>query len=286
MCGRAATPAQDEAAGAAGPAARWVDADQYRQSYNAAPGAFVPVLAERQLRRGGAAPSLAEEQRSAEEQARRGGAADGPSSDAADDAPQTPSRVLRPMRWGLVTPSQTEQPDYFRMHCARNETVCEKPVFARLLPAKRCVVLLSGFYEWRTEGSQSNTVKQPYFVTAADGDLLRCAALYDCATCADGQPLYSVTLITRDAVPATRWLHDRTPLLLSRADAEAWLSPNEASPSRLLQRLCTTETLDVTLRWHPVTTQLNKIGNHLEVRVRRRQGCCSPGSVPSRARSA
>ena len=42
----------------------------------------------------------------------------------------------------------------------RSETVAEKPAFRRLLPRRRCVVLMSGFYEWRQEGA----VKQPYYV--------------------------------------------------------------------------------------------------------------------------
>ncbi len=32
---------------------------------------------------------------------------------------------------------------------ARSETVAEKPAFRRLLPTRRCLVLLDGFYEWQ-----------------------------------------------------------------------------------------------------------------------------------------
>lgn len=42
------------------------------------------------------------------------------------------------------------KPDYFRMFNARSESVLEKPVFSRLLRSCRCIVLLNGFYEWKT----------------------------------------------------------------------------------------------------------------------------------------
>jgi hypothetical protein len=56
-------------------------------------------------------------------------------------------------RWGLV-PSFTKpgsQLDFYKMFNARSESVAEKPVFSRLLSSHRCVVLLEGFYEWKTD---------------------------------------------------------------------------------------------------------------------------------------
>ncbi len=58
--------------------------------------------------------------------------------------------TVQTMAWGLV-PSWTkmgDKLDFFRMFNARSETVPEKSVFSRLLGAKRCIVLLNGFYEW------------------------------------------------------------------------------------------------------------------------------------------
>jgi putative SOS response-associated peptidase YedK len=89
------------------------------------------------------------------------------------------------MRWGLI-PSWTkrdEAPDYYRIFNARADTAPDKPVFARLLARRRCVVLLNGFYEWRSEGNKAaGLVKQPYYLHAegADDDTpLRAAGLYD-----------------------------------------------------------------------------------------------------------
>lgn len=102
----------------------WLDQDRYNQGFNLAPGAWTPII-------------------------RR-------SRDASQVEIQT-------MRWGLV-PSYTkphEKPDPWRLFNARSETVSEKPAFRRLVPTKRCLVLLDGFYEWKAEGKSG---KQPYFV--------------------------------------------------------------------------------------------------------------------------
>lgn len=50
--------------------------------------------------------------------------------------------------------------------------------FRRLLPSRRCVVLVNGFYEWKKEGA----VKQPYYVHCGGDGVLRMAALYDTYT--------------------------------------------------------------------------------------------------------
>lgn len=49
-------------------------------------------------------------------------------------------------RWGLL-PSFNKpdaKPDYFRMFNARSESVAEKPAFRRLVPSRRCIVLVDG----------------------------------------------------------------------------------------------------------------------------------------------
>lgn len=59
---------------------------------------------------------------------------------------------------------------------ARSETVTEKPIFSRLLPQQRCVVILDGFYEWKADAGGK---KQPYYVSFGEGEVMRMAGLYD-----------------------------------------------------------------------------------------------------------
>jgi putative SOS response-associated peptidase YedK len=86
-----------------------------------------------------------------------------------------------PCRWGLV-PSYTkhgDKLDHYKMFNARAETVNVKGVFKRLLPSKRCVVLLNGFYEWKKEAGGK---KQPHFISFGEDDVLQMAGLYDTYT--------------------------------------------------------------------------------------------------------
>jgi putative SOS response-associated peptidase YedK len=271
MCGRArasmAPAAVSRAAGVA--PARWRDRERYTPRYNAAPGAWLPVVrtaapeapaqapadVQQQPAEGGAAAAAAEAPRERVLQAR--GAPRHPCCDiapargarrprAASPRERARARALagslltpcpQTMRWGLV-PSYTrpdEAPNFYRMFNARADTAADKPVFSRLLGRRRCVVLLNGYYEWKQEGSHGTAVKQPYYLHAAAASgapeadapeaLLRAAGLYDRWQGPEGsEPLYTVTILTKDAAPDLRWLHDRMPVFLrSEEEERAWL---------------------------------------------------------------
>ena len=119
----------------------------------------------------------------------------------------TSDRVVETMRFGLV-PSFTDpgaKVDFYRMFNARSETIAEKGVFSRLLQRRRGVVLINGFYEWAAERAGSSQVKQPYYLHlegkggGSEGDVLRCAALYDRWKGGTGGELVTVTIITVEA---------------------------------------------------------------------------------------
>ena len=185
MCGRVrSTLGADQVAAASGGAA-W-KTRPVRARYNASPGASLAVI-------------------------RR-----------AESGESTSDRVVETMRFGLV-PSFTDpgaKVDFYRMFNARSETIAEKGVFSRLLQRRRGVVLINGFYEWAAERAGSSQVKQPYYLHlegkggGSEGDVLRCAALYDRWKGGTGGELVTVTIITVEASEPLRWLHDRMPAVL------------------------------------------------------------------------
>jgi putative SOS response-associated peptidase YedK len=129
---------------------------------------------------------------------------------------------LVPMRWGLIPgwwkKTAKEVPSTFN---ARAETVAEKPMFRSAFKRTRCIVPASGYYEWRpAEGG-----KQPYFISAADGEVLSIAGLWDeWRDPESGDTILSCTLIVTSANDFTRRIHDRMPVLLGRQDQDAWLT--------------------------------------------------------------
>jgi SOS response associated peptidase (SRAP) len=88
---------------------------------------------------------------------------------AADD-----KHELVTMRWGLVPRWWSKPLKELRMATfnARAETVETKPVFRDAFKRSRCLIPMSGYYEWQdTPGG-----KQPWYFTAADGSPLLTAA--------------------------------------------------------------------------------------------------------------
>jgi len=135
---------------------------------------------------------------------------------------------------------------------ARSETAREKPSFRAAFKRTRCVVPMTGFYEWRAmEGG-----KQPYFISRADDDAMLAAGLWEHW---DGdertRPLETFTILTTRANEALSALHERMPCLLEREDVGAWLGAGEDELERAEAVLRPAP--DGVLRMHPVSTRVN-----------------------------
>ena len=91
---------------------------------------------------------------------------------------QNGERRLMPMRWGLV-PSWWSKPLKelkLATFNARAETVAEKPFFREAFKRNRCLIPVSGYYEWQ----DTPDGKQPWYFTARDGSpALTIAGLWD-----------------------------------------------------------------------------------------------------------
>ena len=87
-------------------------------------------------------------------------------------------RELVPMRWGLVPRwwSKTLKDVRMATFNARAETVETKPFFRDAFKRNRCLIPMSGYYEWQ----DTPAGKQPYYFTARDGSpILTAAGLWD-----------------------------------------------------------------------------------------------------------
>jgi putative SOS response-associated peptidase YedK len=142
-------------------------------------------------------------------------------------------RTALPMQWGLVPRwRRSDGKAGVAPINARAETLLEKPMFRGLTKSKRCIVPASGFYEWR----KLNGRKQPYYLTADDGELWGLAGLYDHTHDEENDAAGSFTIITTNANPLVAPLHDRMPVILRREDEEEWLS-RDITDSEQVERL-------------------------------------------------
>lgn len=131
--------------------------------------------------------------------------------------------VVDVMRWGLI-PIWAKDPSIgSKMINARSETITEKPSFKGLVPGHRCIIPMSGFYEWNRENPKS---KIPFFVNRADGHLMLSAGIWSDSPIVDEGRTFS--LITRDSVADLAAIHDRSPVEFSAEDAVEWMSAAQA----------------------------------------------------------
>lgn len=127
------------------------------------------------------------------------------------------------MRWGFI-PYWAKHESQFKGYTtinARLESLKTNKLYGQSLSAKRCVVPVSGYYEWRNPNPKINkiNVKTPYYVTRRDSkELMYLAAVYDYNKNLD---LYTVAIITGEAPRNLEWLHLRMPCVLE-PKTEAW----------------------------------------------------------------
>ncbi|MCX6423228.1 MAG: SOS response-associated peptidase [Actinobacteria bacterium] len=168
-----------------------------------------------------------------------------------------PGNALEVARWGLVPSWAKDKSMASRMINARVETVADKPSFRSAFGKRRCLIPANGYYEW------SGSPKQPFYIHAADGAPLAMAGLYEWwrdPSVSEPDPaswLMTCTIITTAAKGEISRIHDRMPVLISRADRSGWL--DHAIGGELALAGVKTP---VSLAAYPVSTAVNKVSNN------------------------
>ncbi len=144
----------------------------------------------------------------------------------------TPRRESVALRWGLV-PVWAKEDVGFKMVNARAETLAEKPAFRDALRQRRCVIPVSGYYEWKTVGS----TKLPWLFQTRDEQPFLFAGLWSSWPGGENPPLETCSVITTEPNELAATVHNRMPVILEPAAAEAWLDPRETDPARLASML-------------------------------------------------
>jgi len=160
------------------------------------------------------------------------------------------------LHWGLIPSWARERSIGQRMINARAETLADKPAFRAAFRRRRCLVLADGWYEW-LPGPRG---KQPYFIRQASGEPFGMAGLWESWDDRDsGEQIESCTIVTADAVPAIRHIHDRMPAVLSAEEGDRWLDPGNHDVAALGQLLAAREAQAFLAR--PVSRRVNDARN-------------------------
>ena len=126
-------------------------------------------------------------------------------------------RRLVSVRWGLVPLWAREMPNFSTFN-AKVESLGEKASWKGSLNKYRCVIPVSGFYEWT--GPKSN--RQPYAIRRGNGAPLALAGLWAINTKL-GDELLSATIVTVPANDYVSELHTRMPAILDGGGIAQWL---------------------------------------------------------------
>ena len=141
-----------------------------------------------------------------------------------------PERRLELLRWGLVPAWADDLKIANKLALARVETVATTRSFRDAVRNRRCLVVVSGFFEWRREGKRAS---QPFFVRRSDGAPFALAAMWERWISRDGEVIESCAIITQPSRHPVDAIHDRMPLVLERETWGRWLDPSPADPHEL-----------------------------------------------------
>lgn len=171
--------------------------------------------------------------------------------------------------WGLIPSWAKDRKIASRMINARGETVAEKPAFKKLLRSKRCIIPMSGFYEWQpgaADGplnSKGKPLKQPMYIHRVDDEPLAVAGLWTAwkdPNDPEGRYLHSTTVITTSANATMSPVHDRMPVILAADEWAGWLDPANDDVAALVSML--DPAADDLLTMHPVSHDVNNVRNN------------------------
>jgi putative SOS response-associated peptidase YedK len=121
--------------------------------------------------------------------------------------------------WGFIPSWAKERGGAKAVINARAETVLEKPYFKSAIEKRRCLIPITGFFEWHREGK----TKTPYRFHM-NGEIFSLAGLYTTIKDEDGFELPHYAIITTQANDLMAPVHDRMPVIVDTADEPTWVS--------------------------------------------------------------
>ena len=167
------------------------------------------------------------------------------------------NRIWNHFQWGLI-PSWGKDISYKnKMINARCETVHEKASFKYPFNRRRCLIPVTGFYEWL---KLDNGNKQPVrFHPSTPKELWAFAGIYEYWMGDDGTELQSCAILTREPNQLVEPIHSRMPVIISPEDFELWL--DSSAPLPAVRSLFDVAYPAEKMNLYPVSTVVNNVFN-------------------------
>ena len=168
--------------------------------------------------------------------------------------------------WGIIAPWSLDRTNAIRSQSmainARSESVEIKPTFKSAFRYSRCLIPVTGYYEWATEMGAFKP-KQPFFVTneIPNKSLLFTGIYSSWVDPNSGEIIESAALLTRQSVGFLATVHSRMPVFLPQTHWAKWLNPELNSVADLKELIEVTQP-DAGLKALPVSDLVNSTKNN------------------------
>ncbi len=138
-------------------------------------------------------------------------------------------RILSEMQWTLVPFWAKEKKLPYKTFNVRAETIATKPTWRAAYKARRCIIPVSGFYEWQ----QDTIPKRPHYIHKPDDEPLGLAGLWETWQ-GDGEVLESCAIVITEPNEMMAELHNRMPVILDSRDFDWWMEGDVREVGQLL----------------------------------------------------
>ncbi|MCP5036237.1 MAG: SOS response-associated peptidase [Rhodobacteraceae bacterium] len=138
------------------------------------------------------------------------------------------TRRLGAMRWGFFPHWYKTPTDGPLLINARSESIAEKPAFRAAVRERRCLIVVSGFYEWE-KGKDGERL--PWYVTRNGAETMALAGIWQSWGEDDEQ---SCAIVTTDANKAMSSIHHRVPVVIEPGNWGLWLGEEGKGAARLM----------------------------------------------------
>ena len=146
------------------------------------------------------------------------------------------------MQWGLVPRWCRSEDKALKLwnQCinARSETMFEKPSFKASSLDRRCVIYMTGFFEYHHQGSK----RIPFFIQDSEADTMLVGGLWEEATIVS-KVWRTFTIVTVPANDKMSLIHNnpknpnRMPLILRPDQVDEWINPTQPGNKPAMDRL-------------------------------------------------
>ena len=172
-------------------------------------------------------------------------------------------RSINTASWGLIPSWAKDASRASNAINARVESIAEKPTFKSAFKSRRCLIPVTGYYEWATELGKYKP-KQPFYISNKDKSSIAIAGIYEeWINPQTSSPITTAAIITREVVGILKPIHHRMPVILPKSLWSTWLSNKSLSPQEVSDylKMIDIKEADAGLTFWPVADEVNNARN-------------------------